>query len=269
MNALQVIAAFLRRDWAIERSYRFSLVSGWVSQVLNLAMFFFISRLINQSQIEVISGFQGGYFSFVVVGIVLQSLSFTMLSSFAVKLRSEQSTGALEALLATPTPTPVVLLGNVSYNFVSAVINSVTLLIFASIIFGLEIRASLAAGFTALLITVACLVFFAAVGIGLAAFVVVYKQANAIISWAGTAIGLLGGVYYPLNVLPPPVRFLAELLPFTWALEAIRAALLDNEIQPVRLIGVIAAAVISLPVGLWVFRLGLAKARRDGSLAQY
>ena len=38
--------------------------------------------------------------------------------------------------------------------------------------------------------------------------------------------GLVGGMMYPVSVLPGPLRFLARLIPVTYSLEGMRAALL-------------------------------------------
>jgi AraC family transcriptional activator of pobA len=48
------------------------------------------------------------------------------------------------------------------------------------------------------------------------------------------ARALLGGVYFPIELLPGPIQAVAELLPFTWGLEVMRGALLGAEVERCR-----------------------------------
>jgi ABC-2 type transport system permease protein len=80
---------------------------------------------------------------------------------------------------------------------------------------------------------------------------------------------VVSGVYYPVSVLPDWMQFLAKFSPATYALEGIRQAILEgqgvtdmaDQIVPLIVIG-----VISIPLGLWVFRRGELYAKRHGKL---
>jgi ABC-2 type transport system permease protein len=80
---------------------------------------------------------------------------------------------------------------------------------------------------------------------------------------------VVSGVYYPVEVMPGWMESLAALSPATYALEGIRAAILDGaglaelggELWPLALLG-----VVSIPLGLGVFRLGERYAKRHGKL---
>lgn len=80
---------------------------------------------------------------------------------------------------------------------------------------------------------------------------------------------VVSGVYYPVSVLPEWMQWLAKVSPATYALEGIRAAILDGaalgtlwaDIWPLLLIG-----VISIPLGLWIFARGERYAKRHGKL---
>ncbi len=78
---------------------------------------------------------------------------------------------------------------------------------------------------------------------------------------------VVSGVYYPVSVLPGWMQSLAVISPATYALEGIRAAILDGEgvawddVGPLLLIG-----AISIPLGLLVFRIGERYAKRTGKL---
>jgi ABC-2 type transport system permease protein len=80
---------------------------------------------------------------------------------------------------------------------------------------------------------------------------------------------VVSGVYYPVSVLPEWMQWIAKISPATYALDGIRAAILDGDplsalwgdIWPLLLIG-----VVSIPLGLWVFQRGEQYAKRHGKL---
>ncbi len=80
---------------------------------------------------------------------------------------------------------------------------------------------------------------------------------------------VVSGVYYPVSVLPEWMQWIAKISPATYALDGIRAAILDGaslndlwgDIWPLLVIG-----VVSIPLGLWVFGRGEHYAKRHGKL---
>jgi ABC-2 type transport system permease protein len=80
---------------------------------------------------------------------------------------------------------------------------------------------------------------------------------------------VVSGVYYPVTVLPDWMRWLSVISPATYALRALRHAILNGtpisdmwgDIWPLFVIGVIA-----IPLGLWIFRTGERYAKRHGKL---
>jgi ABC-2 type transport system permease protein len=80
---------------------------------------------------------------------------------------------------------------------------------------------------------------------------------------------VVSGVYYPVSVLPEWMQALSKISPATYALEGIRAAILDGDgldtmwgvIWPLLIIG-----AVSVPLGLWVFNRGEVYAKKHGKL---
>jgi len=80
---------------------------------------------------------------------------------------------------------------------------------------------------------------------------------------------VVSGIYYPVEVLPTAMQWLAKISPATYALEGIRNAILEgdgisrmgDEILPLVVIG-----AISIPAGMVVFRWGERYAKRHGKL---
>ena len=123
-----------------------------------------------------------------------------------------------------------------------------------------------------------CLIFllsaaaFSSIGILSATFTLVFKRGDPILWLFGGLSWVLGGVYYPIEVLPRFLRHAAELLPVTHALVAMRGALLRHasfaELLPQ--IGVLAGfALLGMPLSLLAFHLGVRWARINGSLSHF
>jgi ABC-2 type transport system permease protein len=80
---------------------------------------------------------------------------------------------------------------------------------------------------------------------------------------------VVSGVYYPVEVLPAWMEWISVISPATYALDGARDAILEgaglgqmwDEIWPLLVIG-----VISIPLGLAVFRRGERYAKRHGKL---
>jgi ABC-2 type transport system permease protein len=80
---------------------------------------------------------------------------------------------------------------------------------------------------------------------------------------------VVSGVYYPVEVLPQWMQWLAVISPATYALDGCREAILEgaslssmgDEIWPLIVIG-----VVSIPLGLWIFSRGERYAKKHGKL---
>ena len=97
----------------------------------------------------------------------------------------------------------------------------------------------------------------------------VFKRGGTAFGFIATAFSLLGGVYYPTSVLSPPLRLVADILPFTWVLDVIRAGLLERRMLWGEFALMIGVAVALIPIALSVFSWSVARARRSGTLGQY
>jgi ABC-2 type transport system permease protein len=262
------LAAFLRRDWNIARSYRLQFVLDLATIPLSLALFFFLSRLVDTSGLPTEGDMQQGYFAFAAVGIAVLRMVQMALTSFSVKLRNEQTTGTFEALLASPVTPSVVVLGSAAFEILRATaIGCVTLGV--ALLFGVRFNVSPTSVVGVLLGLPALIATFAAVGVAVAACAVIFKQITALLGLIATGLALLTGVYFPTNVLPGPLEVIAEALPLTWGIDVLRAALLQGELAGTRLGMLVGFAVVALPVSLWLFRVSIDHARRRGTLTQF
>lgn len=264
-----VAAAFLRRDLREALTYKFSFVSSVVGIFLSSATFYFVAKLV-PSGTPSLGPFGGDYFSFAVVGVAFAGLLGMFQEGLASVVRSAQLSGTLEALLVTPLPVPAILFGSSLYSLLFQVFRTALHLGVALAFFGLGLgRINLPSVAAVGLLTVVC---FLSVGVLSASFILVYKTGNPF-SWVlGTVSGLLGGVVFPVALLPSWIRWVSSLLPVTYALDGMRKCLLASasfsEILP-DVAALAAFDAVLLPLSLVAFRLAVRKAKKDGTLSHF
>ena len=123
----------------------------------------------------------------------------------------------------------------------------------------------------ALLLTV---IAFSSLGIISASFIMIFKRGDPIAWLISSTSTLVGGVFYPISILPDWLQKLSYLFPITYSLDAIRLSLLQgygfaNQEVTRDLAALVVFSVITLPVSLVIFRYAVRRAKKDGSLAYY
>jgi ABC-2 type transport system permease protein len=264
-----VLGAFLRRDLREALTYKFTFVSSLAGILLSSATFYFVAKLVPAST-PTLGPFGGSYFAFAVVGVAFAGLLIAFEQGLASVVRSAQLSGTLEALLVTPVPVPALLFGSSLYTVLFQAFRTVLHLGVAAAFFGLAFGRVNAAGvLVVVLLTVIC---FLSIGVLSASFILVYKTGNPFGWLLGTVSGLLGGVVFPVALLPPWIRWASSLLPVTYALDGMRKSLLASATFAQVLPDAAALAafdVLLVPLSLVAFRLALRKAKRDGSLSHF
>ncbi len=264
----QWLAAFVRRDWKIARTYRLQFLLEICAAPLALGMLYFLGRLVDQGRLPADGNFSQGYFAFAAVGLAVLGMAQRALTSFSARLRSEQTTGTFEALLSAPVSPSVVVLGSAAFDLLRATAGAaVTILV--AVLFGLRLHLSPGTAVSVLIGLPALVATFAAVGVVVASFAVVFKQVTALLGMVTAVIALLAGVYFPVDLLPGPLQALGNLLPFTWGIDVLRTGLLQGEVAGGRLALLVGFAVVALPLALWLFRYAVDIARRQGTLTQF
>jgi len=270
ISLLRTARAFLIRDFRIETSYRFAFVLQLMNILLSVGVFYFISLLVGPSATPYLSRYGGDYFSFVVIGIAFSGYFGVGLSSFSSSLRQSQISGTLEAMLTSPTRLSAIIVSSSLWEYLMTTIRVLVYLIVGALI----MRATFGQGdfISAFVILLLTIITFSSLGIISASFVMVLKRGDPI-AWLFNAVStFLGGVYYPITILPEGLQWLARLIPVTYALDAMRLALLQgaslNELLP-QILALCAFSVILLPSSLIAFRFAVQRAKVEGSLTHY
>jgi ABC-2 type transport system permease protein len=194
------------------------------------------------------------------LGIIFETLTETV--------AWERWEGTIEYTFMAPLSRPVHLTGMGLFAVAYGLVQSALLFAVVAFFFDLSLpEANFAAALAVL--AVASVSF---IGIGMMTSVLPLISPEKGTQFGFIAQGVLlvvSGVYYPVSVLPEWMQWLATISPATYALEGTRDAILEGagladlwgELWPLLVIG-----AVSIPLGLWVFRLGEDHAKRHGKL---
>ena len=267
MSLLRIAWAFLRRDLLTEASYRANFLFGLAGGLFTILMFFFLSGVVEQAA-PGLSGYRGGYFAFVLIGLAVNTFMGEALHGFSRRIRQAQLLGTLEAVLATPVSPATVILCQSLFPMLGATARGTLYLVFGAVFLGAELNSDgLPAAALALVLGVGS---FAALGILSASATMVLKRGDPVAWVIGALSVLLSGVYYPVEILPRELRFVAQYLPMTHVLRALREALLGTGAGLRESLGVLSLFfVVLLPGALAIFLWAVRRARHEGSLTHF
>ena len=264
------LLAFIKRDFLITISYKFQLLLRFGSLLIYILLFYFIGKTFSNSISGYLTAYGGDYFPYVLIGIAVSGFVSAGLDVLAEEVRNAQVQGTLEALLCTPNSIYVILIGNSLWSFLTAFAGSFGL-IFGGMLF-LNLHIQLSNGLVSLGILLLTFTAFLEIGILSAAFIMIFKQGNPIGLIFGSSSYFLGGIFFPVEVLPLPFQYISKILPITHSIHALRELLLARSdlitVLPL-IINLFIFNVIFLPVCLFFFNYSVKKARKDGSLIQF
>ena len=256
--------AFFKRDLHTDLSYKLSFAFQVVDILVGIGSFYFLARILGKAAFR-------GYepFPFILVGMAVSGYMSTSLVCFAQAIRGNQPLGTLKMVLVTPTSPVAFVLFSSLYPFLRAGLDALLYLL-AGTMFGLSLgRVNLLAVLLLFLLSAAA---FSSIGILSATFTLVFKRGDPILWLFGGLSWLLGGVFYPREVLPRFLLHAGQFLPITHALVGMRAALLRNAsiLELLPQIGVLGVfALVGLPLSLLAFHLGVRWARITGTFSHF
>jgi ABC-2 type transport system permease protein len=264
------IAAFVRRDFLVAWSYRFAFFSDWVNLILQVALFFFVGRLVDPRRLPAFEGTRPSYVEFVAIGIAISSFVQIGLSEVVTAIRTEQLMGTLESLLVTPTAPTVLQLGSVIYEVLYVPFRTALFLVLVSVLLGADLHLE-GLGPAAGVVLAFVPVVWGGGMVG-AAGVLTFRRGLGLVGLGTILLTATSSTYFPVELLPGWLRLLARFNPITVALQAMRQALIGRagwgDVLPA-ILTLAPAAAVSLGVGILAVRLALRRERRRGTLGLY
>jgi ABC-2 type transport system permease protein len=267
---LRKLGLLFRRDLSVARSYRAAFLIEIFQALFGSAGFYFLSRFVQSPALEKSLPPGTSYFSFALVGIAFFDYLSVGLSTFDGSLQEARQNGTLENLLVTQTSLPVILAGSSLYPFALMSLRTAIYIGWGAVLFGFPLRGANWLG--ALLVLGASVLAFSGLGILSASYLLIFKRGNPV-NWAILGLSsVVGGMMYPISVLPVWLQYVARLIPVTYSLEGMRAAILGHASTRALLpsiAGLLLFAALLLPVSFSIFSWALRRTKITGTLTHF
>jgi len=285
------IWTFARRELRLWTYFRVNFTLDLLVVFTNFIIYMIIASFRPAAPTAV---YGAGYASFLTVGLAVNTLMATAVAGPYTGLMDCWQNNRLETLMMSPISLPLFITGISVGQYARALMRLCIYLAGGALLFGAFADVAgptLARGASALLVL--GLALSACTGLGLAAASMVYLVdarggSDPVRLVVDTLSGIAAGVYFPVQVLPGWLQWLACLVPQTYALDALRRLLLSPPAValgaptlpvhalapglPPALLDVLilaAYALLALRGGLALLKRGLDSARRDGRLSTW
>jgi len=262
--------AFLKRDFRIESGYKASFLMRLTESMMLLVFFYFLGGLINSHSSGMLDRYGSGYFPFAMIGLAFARYFDLTLRMFSESIRLAQVTGCLEAMLSSQTNCVTVVLFSSLYGLISGAVQLCLILLAGAFVFGVDLSQMNVAA--TLLVVFLSITIFVAFGVLSAAAIVFLKKGDPITWILGGFGSIIGGAYFPIDVMPAPLRTLSMLIPIRYSLDALRLTMLKGYSMAMvagPLITLTVIAALLLPLSLMLFDATIRKGRKEGTLMQY
>jgi ABC-2 type transport system permease protein len=255
----------VERNWYLVKRYAVWEVTWFVWTVANTLTIVFIAKGVEAA---------GGSLdvkrttTVLLIGAVIWSYLGILFEILTQTVGWERWEGTIEYTFMAPLSRVVHLLGMGLFAVIYGLIRTVLLFFVVASFFTLDLdQADFWAAFVILAIAS---ISFLGVGVMTAVFPLISPEKGIQLGFIAQGLLLVvSGVYYSVSVLPDWMQVLAKISPATYALQGIRAAILDgkgvtdlwSDIWPLLVIG-----AVSIPLGFLIFNRGEIYAKRQGLL---
>jgi ABC-2 type transport system permease protein len=257
--------AVVRRDIYIFVSYRTRFLTQLASALFSLTLFYYVSRLVH------VRGFgsPAKYFAFVVVGLSLLSLIYSCFMTPAL-VRQELVAGTLDRLILSPFGAVRGIVAATLFPLLYSLALATISLALACIVFGLRLHWSTVP--LAIPVIPLTLLAFIPFGLMFSALTIVVKQDNIGTTWVIAVLSLIGGLYFPIRLLPHWAQVAGRWQPFTPATNVLRHLLVGGPLTDpigVSLLKLSAFAAVLLPTSIFALAAALRLGQRRGTIIEY
>ena len=259
------IATLMHGELLESRGNPLSLLLDLVFGMINLVVFFYISRTVRAPSRLTLDG-APTYFAFAAVGIslmlVIQSATVLVVS----RLRQEQQSGTLEALVTQPVPAPVLSIGLAGYSYAFATVRAAGYMAISIVLLGVSAPHASWLGIVVILALTTLATM--AIGIGLCALAIAVRRGDAIARVTVFGLAFLSGAFFPIARLPPVLRTLARISPPRVALDGLRSALFRGTGWEANAGWLVLSGAVMLPLAVLTFAAALRWCIREGTLSR-
>lgn len=205
---------------------------------------------------------------YLTVGALIWSYLSSVFDSISETIAYERWEGTIEYTMMAPVFRITHLLGASAFSVIYGLVRTAVILGVIGLFFGVDLG-HVNIGSAAAVIALGS---FSFMGLGIMAAILplLYTERGAQMTHIISAsLLLVSGVYYPINVLPAWMQWLAHISPALYALDGMRAAMIDGQgiTQIWRpLIGLTVIGLVTIPLGVALFLRAERFAKRTGRL---
>ncbi len=258
LRDLRASYAFVERNFFLSRRY-------WGWEIAFLAY-----SVAGALSVSLIGADQGNRRLLLVlmVGAILWNYLSVVFSWIAETIAIERWEGTLEYTMMAPIRRSAHLIGSCLYAVGYGLVHTTVVLAVLVAFFGLDLsNADLGAAAAILALGS---VSFIGIGMMTAILPLLYvERGDQMIYVVQSALLVVSGVYYSIDILPPWMQVLARVSPATYVLDGVRASLIDG--VPLARLGhdlvpLVVLGLVLVPAGLFAFGLAERYAKRTGTL---
>ncbi len=196
------------------------------------------------------------YLDFLTPAVIALTVFFGTIQTMGYAIAGERQDGTIVRIMMTPVSRGAIILGKTLHQLVLQLARAVVLILGAIVILGVTMNGSW------LLVALVLVIFtFGAVGLGIAISAVSEDMISfqAISMLVAFPSMFATGVFYPLSSVPDWMRWIAYLVPLTYANDAMRTIMIKGQ----GLNFIIHDLVILLAFAIFYFSLGVYLFRRE------
>jgi ABC-2 type transport system permease protein len=256
-------------------TYRTWVITDTFNTIVSIAIYYFLSLQVKPAQLAA-SGYGSSYLAFSLIGIAFANYLWFCINRISHSMQSEIREGTFETIASSPIKMRSYLFGQAARGFLVGLYYMVGALAVGVFLFKAPLHFEPATVATSVLVLIFMILSHLGLGIVVAGIVLVYKQADPVTFMVSLFMEFFAGALFPLQLLDkyPALAVASQLMPYTYALDALRKSLIQGATIASRDIlfdlGVLVIyAVILLPLGLWSFRVGYDKIRVEGTTSSY
>ena len=259
------------KDFKIAISYKAQFAFSIISIFITILTFILISKLIDSGNSIHLKEYNS-YMFFLIFGVISAEISMILITNPSKNIREMQLTGVFEELIASGKNISAIILSTFIYPIAWLFLRVMVYIIAGVFIFNIDIELSNLSYIT----IISLLVFvFSMIGIGLISIssIITIKSGNYIGTMYLSISSLLGGVAYPISILPEKIRFLSELLPTTHFLNIFRLDAINTDLAFAEILNefrlLLFLSLLFFSFGLYLLQISIKIAKKHGSLLFY
>ena len=259
------LGGVIERNWYLVKRYLWWEIAFFVWTAANTLTIVFIGKGVEAAggdiDVEQLT-------TILLIGAVIWSYLGIIFEILTETVQWERWEGTIEYTFMAPLSRAVHLVGMGLFAVGYGVVRATIVFVVIASFFGLNMPD---ANFVSAIVLLAIAsVSFIGIGMMTAVLPLISPEKGTQVGYIAQGLMLVvSGVYYPVSVLPTWMEWISKISPATYALRGIRSAILEGkgltalwgDVWPLIVIG-----VVSIPLGLEIFRRGERYAKQHGKL---